>query len=261
LEILKDSQVIRTVDQWHALAPPKRPDQWVDGRSALECARAWCRDGRPAVPAELADLLASHRDTAGAVIRSVWPEQKVPFDNFPGEPRNADIVAIADHPAGLIAINIEAKADEPFDAPVHEVLRDLVEKIAADERTNGVARIQQLAVSLLPSPAPNTSQLGDLRYQLLTGLAGAIAFAIGQKARRALFLVHEFITDRTDDAKHDANRRDLEAFMARLTAGRTRSLEPGRLVGPLAIPGGPLFTTTPSLYVGKAVRNVRHASS
>jgi hypothetical protein len=112
--------VVRTVDQWHTLAPPKRPDQWVDGRSALECARAWCRDGSPAVPAELADLLASHRDTMGAVIRSVTPEQKVRFDESPGEPRNADIVAVAHHPAGAIAISIEAKADEPFDHLVHE---------------------------------------------------------------------------------------------------------------------------------------------
>lgn len=262
MNIVKNGREIRTVDQWFEFAPPKGGrEHWVDGRSALECARAWCRDDGPVVPAELLDLLASNRDTTGAAIRSMTPEHKVRFDTFRGEPRNADIVALADHPAGLIAINIEAKADEPFDLRVHEVLGDLVKKIAADERTNGVTRIQQLASSLLPPAAPDTSSLGNLRYQLLTGLAGAVAFAIEQKASRAVFMVHEFVTDRTDDAKHEANARDLEVFVARLTAGGVRSLEPGKLLGPIGIPGRPLFKGVPAVYLGKAIRAVRTGSS
>lgn len=262
MNIRKGNQEIRTVDRWFELAPPKGGlEQWVAGRSALECARAWCGNGAPAVPVELTALLTSHRDTVGSIIQWITPEHKVRFDRLRGEPRNADIAAVADHPAGLTAINIEAKADEPFDRLVHELLRDCVTKIALDQRTHGVARIQQLAASLLPAVAPNTSHLGDLRYQLLTGLAGTLAFALAQKAQRAVLVIHEFISDCTDDAKHESNQRELDAFVARLTSGRTRSLPPGQLIGPVSVPGLPLFDDPPVAYVGKVVRNIRRGSS
>lgn len=257
MNIMKDGQEIRTVDQWLELAPPKGgKEQWVTGRSALECARAWFADEGPTVPAELIALLLSHPDTSGAVVRFITPEQRVRFDRLRGEPRNADIVALADHPAGTIAISIEAKADEPFALPVEQVLGNLVRAIAGDERTNGIARIQQLARSLLPPPEPDTSNLGTLRYQLLTALAGAVAFAVENQATRAILIIHEFVSDRTDHAKHRGNSHDLDAFVARLTAGRIQSLAPGKLLGPIAIPGRPLFPRPPAIYVGKAVRTL-----
>ena len=257
MNIMKDGQEILTVEQWRELAPPKGgQEQWATGRSALECARAWFADEGPTVPAELIPLLLSHPDTSGAVVRSLTPEQQVRFDRLRGEPRNADVVALADHPAGTIAISIEAKADEPFALPVEQVLDNLVRAIAADERTNGIARIQQLARALLPPPEPGTSNLGTLRYQLLTALAGAVAFAVENQATRAVLIIHEFVTTRTNHAKYRGNSHDLNAFVARLTAGRTRSLAPGVLVGPITIPGRPLFLRPPAVYIGKAVRTI-----
>src|SRR5436853_87291 len=83
---------------------------------AYECARAWCAyQSGPRFPSELANLLASHPDTNGAIIARAEPECRIHFDKLSDEPRNADIVAIADHPAGRLAINIEAKSDETFD--------------------------------------------------------------------------------------------------------------------------------------------------
>src|ERR1700694_3925634 len=234
MNIVKNGQEIRTVDQWFEFAPPKGGrDQWVDGGSALECARAWCATQGPVVPAELLTLLASHPDTKNAVIRSITPEQRVRFDTLRGSPRNSDVVALADDAAGVVAISIEAKVDEPFDLPVQEVLAHLVRTIASDERTNCVSRIQ-------PLPA----------------LAGAIAFAIENQAARAILVVHEFVTDQTDHEKHRGNTRDLNAFVTRLTAGAIRSIEAGTLVGPIKIPGRPLFEHTPAVYVGKAVRTI-----
>lgn len=257
MNIMKNGQEILSVDQWFELAPPKGGDeQWVTGRSALECARAWFADEGPCVPAELIALLVSHPDTSGAVVRFITPEQRVRFDRLRGEPRNADIVALADHPAGLIAISIEAKADEPFALRVGDVLDNHVRAIAADERTNGVARIQQLARALLPPLAPGTLNLGTLRYQLLTALAGAVAFAVENQSSRAVLIIHEFVSGRTDHAKHRGNSHDLDAFVARLTAGRIRSLQPGTLVGPIEIPGRPLFLRPPAVYIGKAVRTL-----
>jgi hypothetical protein len=107
---------ICTVDDWFRLAGPAGGvDQWVDGRSAKELAKAWCgRASGPAVPVELQELLSTHPDTDGAVILEVIPEHKVVFDDIPGEPRNTDLVCIAEQGNRRIAISTEAKADEPF---------------------------------------------------------------------------------------------------------------------------------------------------
>jgi hypothetical protein len=257
--IVKNGCEIRNVDQWFELAPPKKGrEHWVDGRSALECARAWCADQLgPRCPSELADLIASHPDTNGAIFAIVEPECRVHFDKLGGEPRNADIVAIADHPAGRLAINIEAKADETFDDLVRDVLQAAVKKIANDERTNAVIRVQQLASSILPPPTSGTAHLGDLRYQLLTGIAGALAFAIKAEVNRAVFIVHEFVTNQTNNSRLQANADDLDAFVARLTNARLSSLPSGTLHGPFTVPGASLFPSPPVLYIGKAVRKLR----
>jgi hypothetical protein len=54
---------IRNVGQWLEFAPPKKGlEQWVEGRSALECTRSWCAGGLgPQCPSELEALLASLR--------------------------------------------------------------------------------------------------------------------------------------------------------------------------------------------------------
>ena len=77
----------------------------------------------PTVPIELQQLLRTHPDIDGAVIFEAIPERKVRFDDIPGEPRNADLVCLAERANELIAISIEAKADETFGELVADVLR------------------------------------------------------------------------------------------------------------------------------------------
>jgi len=254
----KEGKEITTLERWKELGSPKGKDaHWVNGRSAKECARAWCEGPQGlGVPAELTALLDSHRDTQGAAIERVIAEHRVPFDEQAGEPRNTDVAAVATHPAGRIAISVEAKADESFGPLVRGVLAGAVKKIAADERTFAVERVKDLAESILPPRTEGASALGDLRYQLLTGVAGALAYAREARAERAVFIVHEFVSGKTTEKKRQANARDLDAFVARLTQGRVRSLEPGRLIGPLAVHGAPLFAGAVPLYIGKAQRNV-----
>lgn len=251
------------MDQWLACAPPKKGlGHWAEGRSAYECARAWCGGSQsPSVPNELTALFDTHPDIEGVVVRTVMPEHRVRFDKLRGEPRNADVAALGDHPAGSIALSIEAKADEPFDRLVDDVLLNVAKKIGHDHRTNRITRIQQLGRSLLPPSVPGSRRLGLLRYHLLTAVAGALAFAIDAKAGRAVFVVHEFVTDKTNDARHAANAHDLDAFITRLTAGAETCVPAGQLVGPVRVPGSPLFPSPPSLYIGKAVRVVRKASA
>ncbi|HYD53680.1 MAG TPA: hypothetical protein VEA99_13680 [Gemmatimonadaceae bacterium] len=224
----------------------------MPGRSAMESARAWCPDAGPCVPAEIRALLDSIPALAGAEISAVYPERKVRFDELRGEPRNADVAAVAEHPEGRIAISIEAKADEPFDRPVREVLMAIDARIAEGERSNGRLRVEQLVSALLPAGTSAEA----LRYQLLTAAAGAIAFAAEQQATRAVLIVHEFVSDATNAERRATNQTDLDRFLAAISAGRFHELSAGRLVGPIAIPGAPLFDGPVPLFVGKSVRRL-----
>ena len=45
MAIPKDGIEIRELDDWHDRAGPKRTDQWVANRIAMEAARAWLAGG------------------------------------------------------------------------------------------------------------------------------------------------------------------------------------------------------------------------
>lgn len=255
---------ITSLETWKKYAPPKSDAHWKSGRSAFECAASWFdENGNPSAPAELAALIESSHVTRGAQIVRVQPEHRVRFDRLRGEPRNADVNVLLDGPAGRVALSIEAKADEPFGARVVDVLQAAVAKIVADTPTNAVLRIQQLASALFDRSMLARQPLGEMRYQLLTGIAGAIAFANEVEAPSAVFVVHEFVTDSTEDKSHLQNLRDLNALVERLTGGRLSGIPCGRIVGPIAYPGSPLFTLgqRPALYLAKVRRVTRLSDS
>ncbi len=255
---------ITSLETWKEFAPPKSDAHWKPGRSAFECASTWFdQNGTPSVPTELAALLESSRVTEGAQIVRVQPEHRVRFDRLRGEPRNADVNVLLDGPAGRVALSIEAKADEPFGARVVDVLQAAVAKIAADTPTNAVLRVQQLASALFDKSKLARPPLGEMRYQLLTGIAGALAFANEVEAPCAMFVVHEFVTDSTEDKSHLQNLRDLNALVERLTDGHLSGIPCGRMVGPIHYPGAPLFASgqRPALYLAKARRVTRSSDS
>ena len=60
-----------------------------------------------------------------------------------------------------------------------------------------------------PDLDPMSEQVGSLRYQLLTALAGTVAAASEFDARHAVLMIHEFETDDRDSAD---NSGDLARF-------------------------------------------------
>ena len=263
--VLAGEEEIHTIDDWRRVAGPKSGDaHWALGRSAYECARAWCPEGEtPRVPEEIESIVRQASDSGRARIITAWPEHKVRFDTLPGEPRNADVNAIAEGSRERIAISIEAKADEPFGQTTREVLESAVQRIARDEPTNAITRVQQLARALFGTERSQRLPLGDVRYQLLTGIAGAIAFAREQEASVAVFVVHEFVTDQTRDELHLRNMRDLNALVERITHGMQVGLPCGRLSERIYYQGAPLFEgrARPKLYIAKARRVTRSADN
>jgi hypothetical protein len=95
----------------------------------------------------------------------------------------------------------------------------------------------------------------------MTACAGAICEAERRSADRAILLIHEFWTNRSVDKRHEANAKDLNNFVSRLSQGALKYVEPGHLYGPFLLPGSPLFSQQTQFFIGKAIRNVREASA
>lgn len=257
MPIIKNGVEILSLEDWAFRAGPKSHDQWVDGRSAKEAARAWLGLKGSELPGEVLKTLASHASFSSVHEWVAEPEAKLSFDSFPGEPRNSDLVVYANDAFGEFLVAVEAKADEPFGETVPDALASAVERYVQNSRSNGVTRIQQLAVALLGPRQNGDPALKDIRYQLLTATAGALCAADRAGLDRAVLLIHEFVTDKTSDEKHNENARDLNHFVARLSHGAVTSVQPECLYGPFTVPGTPLLSTKVSLFIGKAIRNLR----
>ena len=257
MRIEKEGRPILSLEDWKRVAPPKSDGQWVKGRSAYELAQAWCGPGILAMPAELGALLDSREETRGLGVEVAYPEHRIPFDSFGGEPRNADLAFVGMARAGKVAVTVEAKADEPFGDTVSATVCAALERGIEIPAGNGVRRVEALVKALFRRRGKGKPRVGDLRYQLLTAVAGTLAFADIQGATAAVLIVHEFVTDLTDDANHLRNAGDLSEFLVRLTGQALPEVAEPYLHGPFDVPGGGLFPGGRSLYIGKVTTNRR----
>lgn len=263
----EEGRPIESMADWEHRAGPKRDDQWKSGRSAFELAHAWIGTGKPRMPDELRVLLDSRPETCGLLVETVTPEKQIRFDQHGGEPRNADLAFVARTATNLkIAVTIEAKADEPFGATVAQTAADALERLTAKPSSQGVERVSDLVRSILPRrrkqekqvpPEPQIPKAGDLRYQLLTGTAGTLAYAHQNGASVAVFLIHEFMTSETRAAKHTKNALDYYAFLHRLTGVPPGERDTTPSLKWFTVPGAPLFAEGSRLLIGKLVTDRR----
>lgn len=258
MRIVKNDQEIRSVEEWFRHAPPRGGQiQWRDGRSAKELAKAWCPEGAvPGVPLEISELLTTQVALDSLELEWVEPEARVHFDNVPGEPRNADLVAVGEVGQLRVALSVEAKADEPFGQAVVVELSAAVHRVAHDEGRGKLNRILKLADALFSPRRGGEPRLGEIRYQLLTATAGTLAFAAQHSCPVAVFLIHEFLGPATNPGRVADNTRDLDHFVWRMTRSEHTSLAPGQLIGPLDVGGHPWGALPQTLYIGKARRNL-----
>jgi len=257
MTISKNGAALLTLEDWQRLGGPKKAEQWVDGRSAKEAARAWLEAEPGRMPAEVVAALERHPAFGSVIDWAAEPEVRLPFDNFDGEPRNTDLLITARDEHGPYLIAVEAKADESFSETVSETLVGATERYLKTDRSNGVARVLQLGQALLGPREPGEPGIGLLRYQLLTAVAGALCEGERRKVGRVLVLIQEFVTDQTDDVRHDRNSEDLNSFVARLSHGQAKVIGNGEICGPFGVPGAPILRNAPALYIGKVVRRLR----
>jgi hypothetical protein len=160
MRIAKSGNEIHSVEDWFRCAPPKMGKlHWKDGRSAKELAQSWFRPGVPKPPDELRALLEAKFGT-GIIFDEVKPECIIALDEFPGEHRNCDLVVLCRSGKRHIAINIEAKADEPFGDNTVGIYHDQ----KANSQSNVPERIRQLWLALF-GRKPDEA-IRKLRYQL-----------------------------------------------------------------------------------------------
>jgi hypothetical protein len=248
LSILGSSgQQICSVDDWFHFAPPKMGSKhWKDGRSAKELAKAFCARGLPAVPAELLDLLASSDQLGDVQFTQAWPEHKIQLDSYWGETRNADLAAVGTGKTGVVAVTVEAKADEPFG---QTIATELAGASASSKLPN---RISSLSNSVL---GRRPCEVGELRYQLLHGIAATLIYAKEQKAAAAVLIVFEFNGPSCSDHSLKRNTADLDAFVSALSPPAT-PIKVGHIVGPFSVPGDDRVPANIPLFIGKAVHFV-----
>lgn len=256
MTISKQGIPITSLREWYVKAPPKNENQWKPGRSALELANAWLATG-PSLPDEV--LQAFQKNPMFGTIAS-WhaePEVRLPFDQSGREPRNSDLVVEAHDEYGAFLIAVEAKADEPFGENSAQKLADALDRLLTKPRSKEFRRMEQLCTAILGPRMQRDVPLKDIRYQLLTATAGTICEAARRGIDRAVFLVQEFVTDQTRDSKHLANQMDLDLFVRRISHGTYASVPCGEIIGPMALPGAPLFSNSMRFFIGKVSRNIR----
>jgi hypothetical protein len=245
---------IHTVDEWKEYAPPKKNDShWVSGRSAKELAELWVGSGSVIIPQQLINILQSEPRFKNINLIAGYPEHKIKFDDLAGETRNADLAIEACCGDEPVAITIEAKADEPLDNYLDKKMLKALEEKIKNPNSQAVKRIADLVQAILPLRTKQIPALAKIRYQLLTGIAGTIAFANELNAKSAVFIIHEFHTSSTNPDKIKKNSIDIDKFIERFTSGAETKMLPGKLYGPYKIPGQPLFQTLPELYLGRII--------
>ena len=257
MSIFKNGVALDNLEAWEVHAGPKSANQWVDGRSAKEAARAWIEAGTGNLPQEVAAILDSHPAFGTLEAWEGEPEVRLPFDQFRGEPRNSDLVVYGRDEMGPLLIAVEAKADEPYADSVRDTLSDALERKLENSSSNGIARVEQLASALFGPRGKGEPSLRNIRYQLLTACAGALCEAQRRNCDRVLMLIQEFVTTKTDDKNHDRNTKDLDTFIKRISHRSVEALKAGEIVGPFDVPGAPLLTESPALFIGKVSKNLR----
>lgn len=248
---------IHSFDDWerYALPAARRDIHWEQDRSAYELGRIWTAGGEPAVPLQLAQLLECHQGTKGIVILSGITEWETPLPFGSRGPRCHDLALLGRQDGSAVTICIEAKADEPFGGTVTRELSNARKR--AETRKGGHTRFPErldwLTRSLLGVQAFKDDQLqvlaadvANLPYQLLPAIAGTLLEGEHQKASKAVFVVHEFRTAKTVDAKLDANADVLNGFLRLFLSSNGASIEEdfsfenGHILGPILVTQHPV---------------------
>lgn len=234
---------IESLNEWFFKCTPQgNLKHWKEGRSAKETAKHWLHT----IPQNFKDILAPLK----LKYKLCSPEFVSKFDSYKGNGRNHDLLLLAQNEKKEnVLISIESKVDESFGDTVRQRILTAEKKKLENPESNAVERIAELRIALFGEL--NDDQL-DLRYQLLTAVAGTISEAKLQNSETAYFLIQTFVSDELNFQKHSKNQNDLNKFLNVFTKSEIEQIENNALIGPFSIKKGTSFLLENSnLFIGK----------
>jgi Domain of unknown function (DUF6946) len=225
------------------------------GTSAPTLATIW------AGPVELMGALRDRPEFEGLRLTRIAVEAQSVVDEFSG-PRNHDLVAYGELPNGeRVVVCVEAKAGESFGATVKQqtaAADRAKEKAEKDGKTSNAPDRLKGLLERFVGYAATERRVQDLRYQLLTALAGTLSEAEKQGAQHAVLMVHEFLTDERPNEdvvrEHD---RDLDNFVTTIFNREPPSVQ--QAPWSIEVAGMP-WCGKHKLYLARAITDLRTAT-
>ena len=157
--------------------------------------------------------------------------------------------------AGRVAvIGVESKVNEDFGGTLRGEHAAAVRKGVRDGyESKFPARLHDLSVALLgrdlAADNPLDPRDAELRYQLLSALAGTLVEADLARADVAMLLVHELQTRFTKAAVEQRSSRRIQALLERFGREAAAGLTLGQPIGPFKVGGGGAIPPGKTVYV------------
>ena len=211
-------------------------------------ARSWTSDhGLEA----LRLLLDEVTGTAGFEPRRGIAEAQTRFDGFRG-PRNHDLLLVGEAAGGKTVVSIEGKVDESFGQTLAQYRDAARRRIGRKEPTNALDRMQGLTRAIAGWEAGAAPRRLELRYQLFSAVAGAVAAAVDEEADQAVLCIHELLTKRINEEKRRQNDKELRDFIYSAFGETVTGDDESWIAGPLKLHGGSeRIPASMPLYIAK----------
>jgi hypothetical protein len=251
--VSRNGKPIATIEEWRDELNKRELAKFVPFYSAYETARAWTEPNR--VPPVVAALF-ERPPLAGFQLERAIVEQRTSFDEY-GGPRHHDLLLVARADKGRVAtVGIESKVNEDFGGTLKGEHDRAVAKGLRDGYVSDMPkRLHALSATLLnrdlAPEQPYDPRDVDLRYQLLTALAGTLVEAALAYADVAMVLVHEFQTPLSKPGVAQRSSGRIQELLKRFGRQPTDELPPGQPLGQFKVRGGGKIPAGKAFYVAK----------
>ena len=193
---MKIKYEVKTLDDWKKYFPPAGGDsQWRDGYSAKELAKI-VLDYYKDVKFE-EELKKVFHHNFSLIPEDVYPEHLSQFDNDWHGPRHHDLACIGNLDGKKIALCFEAKVFESLDVRLRSYAGN----------SNGRTLRRDKLCSILFKSDYSHEKFGKIYYQLMSSIAGTVAFAAENKLEDAYFIVYQIIPAKNNDELEIKNKK------------------------------------------------------
>lgn len=206
LKIIKNSKVVKTVEDWFLLAPPeKKEEQWKDDHSAKELAKYFL-NYKDFIPPEIDEYLNEIGIISNSFIAEPECETSLTEFGFGKKGSRKHDVFLFEENKKEVVIGIEAKATEDLD-------KFVTDKGSKPLTSNQIKRYYGLCEKLL---GKNFEDCSKIRYQLLSATGGTLIEAKKRKLNKAVFLILLFKTQLVTDEHINSTINDINEFTSLL---------------------------------------------